>query len=116
MVAFCDAVEDRAKAFADKCGAIPGQWLGQYKIIARDLTAKFSDVNSAILRHTDLGWPRTTTKNSEKNVLLAGMLDFIAAVEKDNNTRTPMSEGAKTLGLVLTARESSETRQPVKIV
>ena len=81
----------------------------------RDLTANFSDVNNAILRHTDLGSPRTTIIDSEKNLFLAETLDFTAAIEEDSDTRTPISEGAKTLELVLAVRESSETGRPVKV-
>ena len=96
-------------------GAIPGQWLSQYELITRNLTVNFSDANNATLRHTNLAWPKTTTISSQKDIYLAETLDLIAAIEADKDARTPMSEGAKTLELVLAVREAADTGQPVKI-
>jgi len=96
-------------------GAIPGQWLSQYELITQNLTVRFSDANNATLHHTDMGWRKTTTISSEKDIYLAETLDLITAIEEDKDTRIPMSEGAKTLELVLAVRESADAGQPVKI-
>lgn len=96
-------------------GAIPGQWLSQCELITQNLTVNFSDANNATLRHTNLGWLKTTTISSEKDIYLAETLDLIAAIEEDKDTRTPMSEGAKTLELVLAVREAADAGKPMEI-
>jgi len=102
-------------AISSTNGAIPGQWLVSWQVIARNRTMRFDSANSAVFHHTDRGWPRTTTINSDRNMMLAETLDLLDAIDTGGETRTPISEGAKSLALVLGAVESAETGKPVHL-
>jgi len=95
--------------------AIPNQWLSQWEVVTRNRTMRFDNANCAVFHHTDQRWPRTTTINSDRNMLLGETLDLLDAIEDDGPTRTPISEGAKSLRLVLGVNESAATGKPVKL-
>ena len=97
-------------------GAIPGKWLSQCELVTRNLTINFADSNNATLYHTNTKEVEKTEISSKKDIYLAETLDLLEAIEKDADTRTPISEGAKTLELVLAVRESADRGQPVKIL
>jgi predicted dehydrogenase len=94
---------------------IPNQWLSQWEVVAKNRTMRFDSANSAIFHHTDAPWPRTTTIASDRNMTLAQMLDLLDAIETGGKTRTPISEGAKSLRLVLAVNESAESGKPVQL-
>lgn len=96
-------------------GAIPGQWISQAELVTDHLTVSFTDSNNATLHHTNLSWPRTTTIASQKDLFLAETRDLLTAIRTGGRTRTPISEGARSLQLVLAARESAETGQVVTV-
>ena len=96
-------------------GAIPGRWIGDYRVVAERITADFTDANHALFCHTAADPVWTTAISSERDIFLAETLDLIAAIDSDAQTRTPMREGAATLALVLAAAESAEKRAEVKV-
>ena len=95
--------------------AVPNQWVSQWDLLTKNRTMRFDNANSAVFHHTDLGYARTTTISSDRNMNLAQTLDLLNAIDTGGKTRTPMSEGAKSLALVLGVAESAETGKPVSL-
>jgi predicted dehydrogenase len=96
-------------------GAIPGKWINDYRLVLQKLTAEFSDANHALFHFTAETPVRTETISSEKNMHLAELQDLLTAIRTDGQPRTPLREGAKSLGLALAAVQSAETRQEVAL-
>lgn len=90
-------------------GAIPGQWLSQYELVAKNITVNFANANDATLIKTDVSPAEKIELKGDTNTMLAETLDLIDAIETGGETRTPMIEGAKSLELVLAASKSGET-------
>ena len=90
-------------------GAIPGQWLSQYELVAKNITVNFASANYATLFKTDVSPAKKIEIRGDTDNMLAETLDLISAVETDGETRIPMIEGAKSLELVLAASKSGET-------
>jgi hypothetical protein len=83
--------------------------------VAHNLTVTFADPNHATLVRTDQTPPKEETIASSRNFSLLQTLDLLEAIEQDRPTRTPISEGRKTLALVLAASRSGETGEVVRI-
>ncbi len=96
-------------------GAIPGKWQAAFSIVCRNMTVEFTDWNHATIYHTDKNPVATTTISSDRDVAQAETLDFVHAIDSNGQTRTPMSEGARTLDLVLAVTESGETGKIVRL-
>jgi len=96
-------------------GAAPGQWMTQFELVAQKRMMCFDHANSATFHRSDSAWPSATAVRSDKNMMLAQTLDLLDAIASGADTRTPISEGAKSLRLVLAVRESAETGRPVKL-
>ncbi len=96
-------------------GAIPGQWINQYHLVAHGLTVDFTDANHAIATHTAEDPPRTETIADERDPWQAVSADFIAAVQEHRPARVPIREGALTLELALAASHSAERGEQVLI-
>jgi len=96
-------------------GAVPGKWLSDYKLVARNITVYFEDANNAVVFHTDSPGQRTTTIASQKDTKRAETLDLLDAIEHDRPPKVPMIEGAKTLQLVLAASQSADQGKPVML-
>ncbi len=96
-------------------GAIPGQWLNQYKLVTQNFTIDFANANNATLVQTNLPYARTLAIAADKDLFLAQTLDLLNAIETDGETLCPIEEGAKSLQLVLAARQSGETGQVVHL-
>jgi predicted dehydrogenase len=101
-------------------GAVPGRWINDYRVVARNVTAEFTDANHATLIHTagasaedDL---RTEIVASEENVYRLELLDLFDAIRTGRPALIPMREGAKSLDLALAATHSAETGMPVSLV
>jgi predicted dehydrogenase len=88
-------------------GAIPGRWINDYRVVARNLTADFSNSNNAIFHHT-ADANRDEVIASERDIHLAEMQDFLNAIRNGGGSRAPLSEGAKSLDLALAATESAQ--------
>jgi len=96
-------------------GAVPSQWMVQYELIAQKRTAIFQNANTATLHYTDSGYPEQVTISTEKDLMKAENVDFIEAIRKNGPTHVPIIEGLKSLELVLAAKKSAETGQPVRL-
>ncbi|MGQ9524050.1 MAG: Gfo/Idh/MocA family protein [Armatimonadota bacterium] len=96
-------------------GAIPGQWINQYELVAKNLTVYFSDANNATIHFTDKPWPLKSVVSAEKHLFQAEAEDLLNAIESGGPTAVPMEEGAKTLELVLAASRSGETGEVVTL-
>jgi predicted dehydrogenase len=96
-------------------GAIPNKWISEYKLVTRNATIYFEDSNNATIYHTDRRWTPETQIRSQKNIYEAETLDLINAIRQDTETRTPISEGAKSLDLVLAVRRSAEEGRAITL-
>lgn len=95
--------------------AIPGRWISAYELVIGHATIYFDDANHATIYHTDTDHTYTTTIASDKDTMLAETKDLIDAIANNGATRVPMSEGAKTLELVLAVNESAQTGKPIEL-
>lgn len=96
-------------------GAIPGQWLSAGEIVFQNRTVYLHNANSATIHKTDDLSGSTVQVSSQKDMMLAETLDFLEAIEHGREPSVPMSEGARTLELVLSARKSGETGRVVRL-
>jgi predicted dehydrogenase len=96
-------------------GAIPGKWINDYRLVARHLTAEFSDANHATFTFTSGSDLKMHTIASEQDYYRLELLDLYRAIESGGVTRTPMREGALSLDLALAATRSLKCGLPVKI-
>lgn len=96
-------------------GGIPGKWLASYSLVCRNLTVDFIDANNATIYRTDKDPVETIEVKGSRNLGLAETLDLLDAIEKGGATRTPMSEGAKTLAMVLAVTQSGDSGQVVRL-
>jgi predicted dehydrogenase len=96
-------------------GGIPGKWLASYSLVCRNLTVDFIDANHATIYRTDRDPVEEIKVAGDRNVGLAETLDLLNAIESNGATRTPMSEGAKTLAMVLAVTKSGESGQVVNL-
>jgi predicted dehydrogenase len=96
-------------------GAIPGQWINQYYLVTRHLTADFADANHATIAYTAETPPRIEEFGAEHNPWAAVAADFVAAIVENRPARVPLREGALTLELALAAAASAERRAEVQI-
>jgi len=95
-------------------GAIPNRWINDYRVVARNLTAEFTNANNAVFHHTGEG-DRQELIASDRDFYLAEMQDFLNAIRTGGSTRAPLREGAKSLDLALAATQSAETGREVQI-
>jgi predicted dehydrogenase len=95
--------------------AIPGKWIGDYRVVAQRVTADFTSANAATFTHTDQPDHLVTTIDSQRDFRRAQLLDLLDAIKTGGATRTPMRDGAAILDLVLAARRSAETRQEIAL-
>lgn len=93
--------------------ALPMQWINRYHLVAEKLTVEFTDANKALLHHTGEKWASETAINSEKDLFLAEATELLDAIEGKTETRAPMSEGARSLQLVLAASHSALRKEPI---
>jgi len=96
-------------------GGVPGQFVVQYEIIAQNRVALFENANTATVHHTDAGHPHQERIATERDLMLTENRDFLDAIRRQRPTRCPIVEGAKSLELVLAAKKSAETGQPVRL-
>jgi predicted dehydrogenase len=96
-------------------GAIPGRWINDYRVVAKNLTAEFTDSNHATFHYTaEPGRPPEVIA-SDRDIYLAEMQDFLHAIRTGRPARTPLREGAKSLDLALAATRSAQTRSEVRL-
>lgn len=96
-------------------GAIPGRWINDYRMVARHLTAEFSNANQATFTFTSTPDLAQEVVSSEKDFYRDQLIDLLNAIRSNGETRTPLREGAKSLDLVLAAARSAETHAEVSL-
>lgn len=94
-------------------GAIPNRWVNDYRVVTQRITAEFSNANNATFTFTAEPERPPLVIASERNIYLAEMQDFLAAIRSGTPTRTPLREGAKSLDMALAATKSAAERQEV---
>jgi predicted dehydrogenase len=94
--------------------AIPGQWTHDYRFVAERLTVDFRGPNSATFTPTS-GDAAPWQVESSRDYRQAQMLDFLDAIERGAETRTPIREGALTLELALAAVRSAREQREVTL-
>lgn len=97
-------------------GAIPNQWVNDYRVVTRHITAEFKNANNATLNFTSEPERSPKVISSEKNIHLAEMKDFLEAIHTGALTRTPMREGAMSLDMALAATKSAIEKHEVSLV
>lgn len=93
--------------------AIPRNWINRYHLVAEKLTVEFTDANNALLHHTGEDWASRSTLSADKDLFLAQATELLDAIEGKAETRAPMSEGARSLQLVLAASQSALRKEPI---
>lgn len=93
--------------------AIPGKWINDYHVVAKHLTADFTDANNAVFTFTSEPTVRTEVISSIDNLYLRELLDLYHAIIEDLPTRTPIREGALSLDLALAISKSAVNKTPV---
>jgi len=117
-------IEDVSSAtFRFKSGAIgsisattwgaASQWWFRWLIATEKYTMQADDGNTLNLYSTEKR--RVVRESEERDVYLLEAKDLIQAVLNDEETRTPIRDGAKTLEFTLATRKSMETGKPVKL-
>lgn len=97
-------------------GAIPGKWINQYHLVARHLTADFTDANHATIAYTAETPPRIETFGDDSHDPWAAVAaDFVSAIAQNRPARIPIREGALTLQLSLAAAASAEQGREVTL-
>ncbi|MBK8034373.1 MAG: Gfo/Idh/MocA family oxidoreductase [Chloroflexi bacterium] len=95
--------------------AVPGKWIGDYRVVAEKLTADFASANMAAFTHTDQPDTPVTKIDSLRDMRVAMLRDLLTAIQSGGQTRTPLRDGATILELVLAARRSAEERREVAL-
>jgi predicted dehydrogenase len=88
-------------------GAIPNQWINDYRVVAQNVTVDFADANHAVFYNTAQADAPQVKVASDDDVYRLQMMDFINAIQTGRPTRTPIREGAKSLDVVLAAAQSA---------
>jgi UDP-N-acetyl-2-amino-2-deoxyglucuronate dehydrogenase len=96
-------------------GAIPNRWINDYRVVAKNVTAEFTDANHAAFHYTADPDRQPEVIASERDIYLAELQDFLTAIRTGHKPRTPLREGAKSLDLALAATRSAQTRSEVRI-
>jgi predicted dehydrogenase len=93
--------------------AIPGKWLSDFRVVARDLTVDATGPNDALLTmHATPDAPLTIADDA-RDIRRELFMDFARAIREQRPARVPIREGARSLDVVLAARESSHRREVV---
>jgi predicted dehydrogenase len=96
-------------------GAIPNQWIKEWRVVTPVLVAEFTDWNHATFTSTDAPSRAPEVIASDQNVFLLQLQDLVNAIRTGGDTRTPLREGAKSLDLVLAAMRSAEGHKEISL-
>ena len=89
------------------------QWWLRWLMATRKYTLYAEDANTLSIYSTERR--RLVKEWDKRDVYLLESKDLIRAIINDDETRTPIREGAKTLELTLAARRSMEMGRPVRL-
>lgn len=95
--------------------AVPGKWIGDYRVVAHKLTADFVGPNIATFTQTDQPDTPVTKIDTQRDFRQAQLADLLNAIKTGGSTRTPLRDGATILDLVLAARRSAEERREIAL-
>ena len=93
---------------------VPSKWWIRWMIATKNYTMESTDINTLTLYSTREPL-KIETLSEERDTYLLESMDLIKAILQDQETRTPISEGAKTLEFTLAAMRSMETGKPVHL-
>jgi predicted dehydrogenase len=93
--------------------AIPGKWINDYHVVAKNLTADFADANNAVFTYTSEPSLTSEVISSEENLYQHELEDLYTAIIQNTKTRTPIREGALSLDLALAISNSASTKTPM---
>lgn len=93
---------------------VPSEWWLRWMIATRNYTMESSDVNT-LKRYTTSTPVEVHMVSERRDTYLLEAQNLIEAIKEDKETRTPISEGAKSLEFTLAAMKSMETGEPVKL-
>jgi predicted dehydrogenase len=96
-------------------GAIPNRWINDYRVVARNLTAEFTNANHATFNYTNEPDRQPEVIASERDFYLSEMQDFLTAIRKGQKTRTPLREGARSLDMALAATRSAQLGSELRL-
>ncbi len=96
-------------------GAFPNRWIKEWRIVAQNLVAEFTDWNHATFTPTDRPERAAETIASEEDVFVLQLRDLVNAIRTGGDTRTPLREGAKSLDLALAAMRSAEAHEEIAL-
>lgn len=95
-------------------GAVPGQWVKLWEIVAERMTARFTGWNTATLTHT-IGAPRTEAIDAQTDVFVEQLADVAVAIRDRRAPSVPLSDGASTLRIVLAAQRSAAEGREISL-
>ena len=95
--------------------AIPNKWIYDFHLVSKSYTAYFSSPNDASIVSTNVEWENMNEIRSSRDLYKSEALDLIDSIKEDRSTRAPMKEGAKSLSLVLSARNAAEQNKEVQV-
>lgn len=107
----CIEVSGAAPALAE---AIRSQWNKLWQIVAERMSGRFTGWNTATLTHTS-GTPRVEEIDEQTDVFVAQLADVAAAIRDRRPPTVPLSDGAKTLRIVLAARQSAAEGREIRL-
>jgi predicted dehydrogenase len=96
-------------------GAIPGKWVNDFRVVARNLTAEFADANHATFTYTGGPYLQNVSIASDQDYYRLELLDLLNAIQTGGETRTPVRQGALSLDLALAATRSAESVEVVRL-
>jgi len=102
-------------------GAVPDQWWVRWSIVGSGMTLEafesLAERESTLRIYHSARTPLRVEVLEERgrDPYLLAERDFIEAILRDRETRTPIREGLKTLKLTLAAVEAAEKRKPIRV-
>ena len=94
--------------------AIPGVWHKEWAIMAQRATGRFTSWNEAVLTRTN-GEPESETVSGTTDPFVAQLADVAAAIAERRDPYIPLSEGARSLRLALSAVRSANERCELRL-
>lgn len=95
-------------------GGVPNRWWFHWLIAAKNYTFESQDTATLTLYTTQTP-VRMESTSEERDTYLLESKDFVKAILENGETRTPITEGVKSLEFTLAAMKSMEERCPVAL-
>jgi predicted dehydrogenase len=95
-------------------GAVPGKWEKLWQIVAEKMTGRFTGWNAGVLTRTE-GVPHVEEIDTQTDVFVAQLTDVAAAIRERRAPRVPLTDGERTLRIVLAAAQSASERREIQV-